>query len=781
MNQVQILSFLFFLLLTVSSLALADISTVVPTDEVALANEPYKQLAQHFEILRDHVDEYSPFEILLPDLEVSWSPVDGGVLNLGYIEEPFWLKLKLNAQASIYKRWDLVVSSTLVDYIDVYQVFPDSGPRIIYRSGMSRPFKNRTEEHRYFIVPLDIFENPETLLIRIETTGASYIPMQLYPENQFWATLQIEDSINWVFYGIILAMALYNLFVYFAIKDRSYLFYVLFITSFSLVHLSLDGYLFQYFWPENKPFSDVPDTLFLSLSIIFSFLFISSFLNLKTHIPRLNRFLLVICLLQAPIILGSLHYTELKIAIWVLPFIALFLAISVLLGLYSGLKGLVTARYFVLAWVIFAVGNTYLISVYMGMNAFSFSPLMVSKLSSFVEAMLLSFALASRIRELRVERETQQMKAKAQSYFFAQISHEIRTPLNGVLGTIELLSQTNLDKEQRSYSNIIQSSGRSLLMLVNDVLDYSKIESGKMTLQTEDISIRDLIRFQVELYRSSAEQKKVELTLHIDNKVPKWIESDTQRIRQITSNLISNAIKFTDKGYVRVFLSVETDGDKPQVILKVKDSGIGIVQAEQNDIFNAYQQIDVGKRRVYGGTGLGLAISKELIELLGGSISLTSDVNVGSEFTVHFPLQIASGRQQTKDEDSTKQIHSLSILVAEDNMVNQKVIQGLLSKAGHEVTVVSQGNYAVSHRINAELNFDLILMDCEMPSMDGYEATKLIRNFEKRNGLPEIPIIALTAHALEEVRQRCLQSGMNDFLSKPINTSQLHRKIANIV
>jgi signal transduction histidine kinase len=771
------------LFLLVSVQASFMLASDYSADVIVLGNEPVLQMGTSLEVLMDPNNDYSPFEIVLPEWTNAWEPYDKPILNLGYVDEAYWLKLNIDSSASIHKQWDLVISTPLLDYVDVYQVFADSGPRLIYRSGMKRAFNNRNEDHRYFIVPLEIYNeisNPDSFLIRIETRSSSFMPMQLYPANDFWAPLQKADVLNWMFFGIIIAMALYNLFLFSSVKDVSYLYYVLFITSFSLLHLSLDGYIFQHFWPADRAYSSAPDTVFSSFSVFFGFLFITNFLDLKQFIPWLHKCILGIVFLQIPIIGFSLYYPTLAMDFWLVPLMGLLLVTAVGIGLYAYAKGLVTARYFVFAWVTFALGNFYMILVFTGTTITTVSPLSVSKMASFAEAMLLSFALARRIRVLREEREKQTLKAEAQSYFLAQISHEIRTPLNGVLGTVDLLDQTTLNNEQQSYVDIIQSSGKSLLTLVNDVLDYSKIEAGKMSVQEEQIAIHDLVTHQVELFRSHASQKDLEFTLHIEPNVPKWISSDSQRLRQVWANIISNAIKFTDTGIVRVTLSIESKDNQNFLVLTVKDSGIGIAANELNNLFNAYQQVEVGKRRVYGGTGLGLAISKELMELLGGTISVHSQLNQGSEFKIWTPLKPVLGLSPVNSDELIEQSRPLSILVAEDNIVNQKVIHGLLSKMGHSVVIVPQGDRAVSERINPDSHFDIILMDCEMPHMDGYEATRLIREFEQENSLPNIPIVALTAHALDEVRKRCLASGMNDFLTKPINTNQLNRSLNSI-
>jgi CheY-like chemotaxis protein/anti-sigma regulatory factor (Ser/Thr protein kinase) len=343
------------------------------------------------------------------------------------------------------------------------------------------------------------------------------------------------------------------------------------------------------------------------------------------------------------------------------------------------------------------------------------------------------------------------------------------------------MSQTKLNDEQKSYLDLIQSSGWSLLTLVNDVLDYTKIEAGKMAVQSERVEIHDLVRFQIELYRSHAEQKNLELTSHIDAKIPKWIESDAQRIRQILSNLISNAIKFTDAGYVRVMLSIESIDQQAYLCFKIKDSGIGISQSEQKALFEAYQQIDSERSRHHGGVGLGLAICKELAELLDRKISVNSELNEGSEFKFIIPLKAAAERQEEEfsEQPAPAQLTQLSILVAEDNLVNQKVIHGLLTKAGHQVTLVSQGERVVESRKNTESNFDLILMDVQMPEMDGLEATKVVREHELTTGA-HIPIIAMTAHAVKGDRERCLEAGMDEYISKPIDSDKLFDIIETI-
>lgn len=779
-HLLRTMSFLAFVTLSLfpQTAVLADRTSVI-----ILGNEPTSDIGAYLEVLNDELDEFTPFQIALPEWATLWQPQANRVLNLGYVNTPHWVKFRIDTSASIYKEWDLVLKTASLDLIDIYQVYEDTGPRLIYRSGMQRAFDNRTQDHRFFIVPIDAYNAAGEyveFMIRIQTSGNLYVPMELHPSKAFWSSLQILDVYNWLFYGIIVAMVLYNLFLFSSVKDTAYLYYVLFIASFALLHLSIDGYIFQHFWPSDQPYSYAFDSAFSLTSSMFGLLFISRFLNLKQHLPRVNQVMLALVAMHVPVIAAVFYYSDQAMDRFLMLPLAFMLIIAVSIGFYGWKKRLATARYFLLAWVLFALGNIYLILSLSGYLHANFSPYYASKAAAFAEAMLLSFALADRIRRLRDEREKQRLKAEAQSYFLAQISHEIRTPLNGVLGTVELLDKTNLSEEQQEYIDVIKSSGRSLLTLVSDVLDYSKIEAGKMVIQEEQVAIRDLAQQQVELFRSMASQKGLELTLQIANQVPQWVLTDSHRLRQVWSNLLSNAIKFTDQGYVRAKLSISEQSGRSYVRFDVSDSGIGIDAADIPDLFNAYQQVELGKRRVFGGTGLGLAISKDLVELLGGAISVVSSKNSGSTFTTLTPLQaisqpVVDGNIESENTGVTAITRSLKILVAEDNTVNQKVIVGLLQKLNHQVTVVPQGDEVVSIRLLADFDYDAILMDCEMPVMDGYEATRLIRDYEKQQKLPRVPIIALTAHALEEIKGQCMEAGMNDFLTKPINTNLLVR------
>jgi len=378
---------------------------------------------------------------------------------------------------------------------------------------------------------------------------------------------------------------------------------------------------------------------------------------------------------------------------------------------------------------------------------------------------------------------------QAKSEFVASMSHEIRTPINGVMGMAELLEGTHLDEEQKQYLSIIQLSSQSLLAIINDILDYSKIEAGKLEIESVSFNIFELIENSLAIFTFNARKKAITLSSDICSDIPVFILGDPTRIRQILLNFVSNAVKFTDKGHIKVKASIEAVETRKYLKISVIDSGIGIKEEEADLLFSAFEQADSSITRKYGGTGLGLAISRKLAALMKGDIGVRNMPCGGSEFWFTLPLQATVEATGTKWQDeqidstsvSNIDLSKVNVLVAEDNEFNQMVIKGLLKRLKATCVLTDNGEQAFNHYCDDPDVYDLILMDWEMPVLDGISATHKIRKWELEQNLGQIPIVALTAHALEGYEENALKAGMQGFLTKPISINKLENLIVKVL
>ncbi len=411
------------------------------------------------------------------------------------------------------------------------------------------------------------------------------------------------------------------------------------------------------------------------------------------------------------------------------------------------------------------------------------------KNQSLNEMILILDEQQSELNDARIRAEAAN---KSKSEFLANMSHEMRTPMNAIIGMTELALDTDMNTGQRAYVETVRQSSYTLLELINNILDFSKIEAGKLELTESNINIEYVMENIIKIYNVLALDKGLDLIYHTNDDIPLNLKGDELRLRQVITNLLGNAVKFTEKGKIVINVEPEISGDgnednRKEVLLhfSVSDTGIGIPEDKISSIFKRFTQADSSITRKYGGTGLGLTISQKLVKMMGGDMWVESEAVDGStfHFTAKFGISLNAGEKVVPVEDivsvtenASKKLH---VLLAEDNLLNQKVAVRVLEKEGYTVKVANNGEEVLE--ILKKQSFDIVLMDVQMPIMDGLATTKRIRESKDNRFDPKIPIIAVTAHAFREDKERCIEAGMNSCITKPFKNQDLVKEIKRIV
>jgi signal transduction histidine kinase/CheY-like chemotaxis protein len=717
--------------------------------------------------------------------------------SFGFVNGDRWLLLRLDNQSSQIN-WMLEAGRPDLDRLTVYLF--DSRQQLVgnWQAGDTLPFNTRDLEQGHLVFPVSLPPGRSYLLLHAKSDNVLDIPVTLFTPQAFYKSNSRRNLLFGLYFGAIFILCIYNLLIFLSTRDKSYLLYVLYLGSFGLFLLAREGMAFHWLWPELPYWNNISMAALCFLTLAFSLLFTSEFLQLPRYRPKLNQALIIAAGISVIFTILSFFYfhwmirlTAIAILPW--PIIALTIAFLVLR------QGYVPARYFIIAFSFIGLAVTIytLKSLHLIEGSWFLENLLPA--CTLLEALLLSFALAHRMTIIKAENERIQRNAQqeleervqtrtrelhnalnARSQFLAVMSHEIRTPLNGILGTLDMIKNSKLNEEQQYQVSIIEKSGNNLLQLINDILDYTRIEAGKMPINEEAFDLAALAHECRALFEQKAAINGNLLLIHVDPNVGSQTRGDAMRVRQILVNLISNAIKFTDNG--RIDVTIRREESNPDYVnFSVKDTGIGIAEDKLSLLFDLFQQADNSTSRQYGGTGLGLAVCQQLVEILGGELGVESRLGEGSTFWFHLPLPESAIPPPKLAEDTPDTVRHANLLIVDDNNINLMVAQGLCQKLGHTAEICDSGAAAIATLLHGDKLFDVILMDCEMPIMDGFAATHEIIRLQEEGRIDNIPIVALTAHAVPDKIRACHEAGMVMHIAKPINLEKLRNSLAQLL
>lgn len=880
-------------------------------------NTDAENLSPHASVFIDQTTAIT-FDELISNPTYTFEPLNKPLANFGMSDDVVWIHYAIQNFHEETSPYYLAIPYSLLDQIDLYIKRATTTEHHLL--GEVVPMSERPIRS---VIPIQEIllgaHEKVDLYLRVQTQSSIIVPTLIFGKEPMLHYFEINNVLNGVIYGAAGGLIVYSLFIFIILREKVYLFFILSSLCSLAVVLMVDGFT-SYIPSIGTRWGEQPTMDFLLFSNFFALQLTRYFLGMVKTSTWMNRFSIFLICCQAFLLLLTVFTNGQNQTVG-----HFVLAVSLTTALYMlvvsaicAIKGFRPAILLTLGWSMSILAVFLTIFATAGVIGNLFMALSGTKVCFVINMVFISIALANLINELKAAHfEKEQEAAKAQAansakgQFLAKMSHEIRTPLNGVIGMAQLVNDTDLNDTQGQYVSTIISSGNALLSIINDILDYSKIESGKLEIEDIDYDLYELLSEVSDLFVIQAHNKQLKLIGQFQDDIPRQVRGDPTRVKQILSNYLSNAFKFTEQGKIEISISlVQNESDDLFIKICVTDSGIGIKKEITEKLFEDFSQADSSISRKYGGTGLGLAICKELSNLMGGTVGVDSTEGQGSSFWFTVKLQTASGsykpwlnssilesqcilidddldfthrfaqelnsrkikllqydttdhaiaeltnttatqpikediiiliegsqfgqrpektitalksvlknsrvkvfalssfatqirfNQQflqgiivksvfafqtllqiqrllndphTSSKQQNKLIHSpTTVLVADDNTVNLRIIEAMLKNWNVTVITAQDGVQACRQYQDHHQEIDLILMDCEMPYMSGYEATESMREYERENQLKPTPIIALSAHVINEYVEKAMDSGMNDFVSKPIKKEALY-------
>ncbi|WP_018925772.1 hybrid sensor histidine kinase/response regulator [Pseudomonas umsongensis] len=718
-----------------------------------------------------------------------FKPHDKATLNAGYSRSAFWLKIDLQyrpTNPSAQRTWLLELAYPPLDHLDLY--LPDAGGdyQLVRQTGDALPFATREIRQNNYLFGLSFAPGQaQTVYLRLQSEGSIQAPVTLWSSTAYLEEQPVRLYVLGLIYGVLLGMLVYNLFIFLSVRDTSYLYYIVYIASFGLYQLSVNGAAVEYFWPNNPWWANAATPFFIGCSGLFGSQFARSFLRTATHSRWLDRVLLALIAFST-LVVGLSLMTSYALALRLATALALvFTVVIFAAGVFAWWRGLRVARYFIIAWSAFLLGGVVNTMMVLGYLPNVFLTMYASQIGSALEVALLSLALADRINAMRehqaqtlfdagqkLEVLNQQLahSNRLKDEFLATLTHELRTPMNGVIGSLELMQTVEMNPELEQYQQTAAGSARDMMRMVNGILTLTELQAGKLKVYPDTFSLRSMVESLRGQFDGNASSKSLDFKVEVAPGLPDRLFGDSGKLAQCLECLLDNAIKFTRVGGLALRVTGKPAAEPGRLALSfaVIDTGIGFTDLGEATLYQRFFQLDGSMTREYGGLGVGLAICRQLVELLGGRLSHRSEPGRGSRFQldVEFELSLVEPAPSiTRQTTGLRLPQECTVLLVDDNSINQLVMRGMLLKLGFRVRTADNGLAALD-QLQCEA-VDAVLLDCQLPPAD---CASICRRIRALPGCAELPVFMI---ALSADRVHCPSDTVVDYLNKPVKFEDL--------
>jgi two-component system, sensor histidine kinase LadS len=711
--------------------------------------------------------------------------------SVGFTSDNYWVHFKIQNSKDSEVTYYLETARPVTDIANLYQIGNDGINH--FKSGDKIPLSQHQVKHRATVFKLDLPANStQEIYLHFKSDGETLnIPLNLYTETSFLMMNYSQQLFLGLFYGVLFLAGIIYLFFYSSLKEKSFLYYGFYVFSIGLMQAALDGFIFEFIFPEGGFLNSRAVLITGLLSNFFLLKYCEHFLKIDDQLKKFKKAFNAIYLVLAGLfVMLFISPKSLEIVYPISNLNGLISLLLILSSLFTmRFKRIAIDRYFSIGIFFLVIGLLGFVMNNLSMLPNNFYTLNSAKFGSGLEVIFLSLSMTNLIRNLRLEKESSQDEALKKSeeisqlktYFMSNMSHELRTPINAIMGIAQQGLESIHNKETRKQFEVIKNASLSLLSNVNDIIDFEKIEKNELKLHFEDFNPSIVLNQISNNWRAEANKKGLDFKFEMDSEIPAKVHGDSERFIQIINNVLANAVKFTKEGHISFKLNcIQQPNDFCHFSFRISDTGIGIDSESKKAIFDSFSQMRHNHQREFGGIGLGLTIVKHLVELFNGTIALESKPDNGTDIFIDLPLKnVAKEVNLYSETFNENKMEPLHVLVVEDNMLNQMVMRKILGSFSHiSFAVVNNGQEALD-ALKKDV-YDLVLMDLQMPIMDGYEATKTIRSGELGETIGSIPIIAVTADALQETRERVLDLGMNDYMTKPVNKDLLLNKMSAV-